>query len=84
MTPGSLGHLRSLHALNLKENFIGDIEVLMHLLRPMTQLRELDLTYNPVQKVPKYRDHVIMICHKMGKEGYINGICRDARFQKSP
>lgn len=64
-----LAALKNLTCLNLRENYIGDLDEIFSTLRPMSQsLTELDLRSNPIQRVPKYRDHIILLAYKLGKE----------------
>lgn len=57
LNPDPLGHLESLQSLNLRENFLGEMEELISFLRPMgNTLVDCDLRMNPVNKSLKYRD----------------------------
>lgn len=51
--------------LNLKGNFISELEEIAPFLRTMNNLQDLDLRFNPVQKIPKYRDQLVMMGLKL-------------------
>lgn len=67
ITPYPLHQLKLITQLNLKDNFIGMIDLVLNTVRGLSCLIELDLRFNYVQKVPKYRDHIIMIATKLCK-----------------
>ena len=55
-----LVHLRRLERLDLAKNDIADLADLYALLGALTNLRDLDLSHNPVTTVPKYREKAIV------------------------
>eukprot|EP00347_Sterkiella_histriomuscorum_P014806 403359455 len=58
---GPLYFLENITSLNLRDNNIFDIEGVVQFLRTSNSLSDLDLRGNPVQRVPKYRDQMIML-----------------------
>lgn len=68
LQPAPLELFQCLEQLNLRDNFIGEMEAVTYFLRGMTQLRDIDMRYNPVVKLPKYRDQVILVSTRLGKQ----------------
>ena len=63
--PSALYFLEFVTNLNLKENSISDIDTLVPLLDTMTRLRDLNLIGNPVTKMSKYRDHLVLLSQSL-------------------
>lgn len=62
LNPQPLALLSNVRELNLKDNYIGDFTQVAMVLQAMKQtLKVLDLRQNPIQKVPKYRDHIVVL-----------------------
>jgi len=57
----SLAYLSVLGRLSLKNNNIEAIEDLERILACLNYLTELDLRGNPVEKIPKIRDQIVMM-----------------------
>lgn len=67
-----LGSLQMLETLSLAENFLSDVKDITRVCEGCVNLQKLDLRNNPVTKLRKYRDRVIVACKNLvtldGKE----------------
>ncbi|CAI2365816.1 unnamed protein product [Moneuplotes crassus] len=59
--PKPLFYLERLDVLNLKDNQISELEAVSPFLSTIRYLRVLDMRGNPLAKIRKYRDQIIMI-----------------------
>ena len=59
--PKPLFYLERLDSLNLKDNLIDNLEDVAPFLSTIKYLRVLDMRDNPLSKIKKYRDQIIMI-----------------------
>ena len=67
VNPSPLYYLESVTTLVLKDNYIQEMDHVAQFLRTMNQLADLDLRNNPIQKVSKYRDQIVMMGLKLSK-----------------
>ncbi len=56
----NLGWLECLTKLHLSKNRIDNLEAVHFVLSSNTYLTELDISHNPINKIPKYRDKIIV------------------------
>jgi len=60
-----LAYLNNVRTLSLKSNAIEDLEGMEKVLACMTMLVQLDFRDNPIEKVPKVRDQVVMMSQNL-------------------
>jgi len=63
--PSPLAYLSEVETLKLENNLIAKIEDVEKILACMSNLRELDLRQNPIEKVSKIRDQVFMMSRSL-------------------
>jgi len=67
LNPEPLSYLESLSVLNVKDNYLGDIESFQFFLRSLKALTNLDVRGNPIQRAHKFHDSIIILLPKIGK-----------------
>ena len=65
LDPTPLKYLSSLAVLNLKDNYIGDMNSVVFFLKSMHSLEKLDMRGNPVERINKFHDHCILNTKKL-------------------
>jgi len=60
-----LAYLNNVRTLSLKNNAIEDLEGMEKVLACMTLLGQLDFRENPIEKVPKVRDQIVMMSQNL-------------------
>ena len=61
LNPAPLSYLEALAVLNIKDNYLGDLESVEYFIRALKNLNHLDMRGNPVTKVQKFHANVIVL-----------------------